>query len=89
VIPERIQAGGLEGTGLQFIHLDVDIEEPTRYVLERFGPLMPCGGIIVVDDYGFTTAPGARRGVDTFLAQHPALFTKFELLTGQCVLVRT
>ena len=29
------------------------------------------GGVIVVDDYGFTSCPGATRAADEFLAGRP------------------
>lgn len=70
------------------IHLDVDIYEPTLFSLEQFGNSMQPGGIIVVDDYGFKTCPGVRKAVEEYIASNPSLFLRFELLTGQCLLVR-
>ena len=43
--------------------------------------------MVVVDDYGFTTCPGATAAVDAFVAAHPEYAT-VHLLSGQCVLVR-
>ena len=51
-----------------FVHIDVDLYEPTMASLEFFGPRMVKGGIVVCDDYGFDTCPGARRAVDEFAA---------------------
>ena len=54
-----------------FVHIDVDLHEPTRDSLAFFLPRMAPGGIIVVDDYGFTTCPGATQAVDEVLAGTP------------------
>ena len=54
-----------------FVHIDVDLYQPTRDSIQFFYPLMNTGGIIVCDDYGFTTCPGATRAVDEFLADKP------------------
>jgi hypothetical protein len=54
-----------------FVHIDVDVYEPTRDSIEFFYPRMNDGGVIVCDDYGFTTCPGATRAIDTFLADKP------------------
>lgn len=47
-----------------FVHIDVDLYDPTRAALEFFAPRMTADGIIVCDDYGFETCPGARRAMD-------------------------
>ncbi|HEX3704868.1 MAG TPA: TylF/MycF/NovP-related O-methyltransferase, partial [Vicinamibacterales bacterium] len=49
------------------LHIDVDLYEPTRdsiaFLYERMNP----GGIVVCDDYGFMTCPGATKAIDEFL----------------------
>lgn len=54
-----------------FVHIDVDLHEPTRDSLAFFYPRMTPGGIIVCDDYGISTCPGATRAVDEFLQDQP------------------
>lgn len=54
-----------------FVHIDVDLYEPTRDSLAFFYPRMNGGGIILCDDYGFTSCPGATQAVDDFLADRP------------------
>jgi hypothetical protein len=54
-----------------FVHIDVDLHDPTRDSLAFFYPRMSEGGIILCDDYGFTSCPGATRAVDEFLADRP------------------
>jgi hypothetical protein len=67
-----------------FLHVDVDLFEPTRDALAFFGPRMVPGGLIVCDDYGFETCPGARRAMD----EHAAAVgqTIVHLPTGQGVI---
>ena len=50
-----------------FVHIDVDLHQPTADSLEFFYPRMNPGGMIVLDDYGFTTCPGAKKAADDFL----------------------
>jgi len=40
-----------------------------------------------VDDYGFTTCPGAKTAVDEFVAAHRE-FTMVHLLSGQALVFR-
>jgi O-methyltransferase len=54
-----------------FVHIDVDLAQPTRDSIAFFYPRMSAGGIIVCDDYGFTTCPGATQAIDEFLADKP------------------
>lgn len=54
-----------------FVHIDVDLYEPTRDSLAFFYPRMAAGGIIVCDDYNFTSCPGATRACDEYLTGRP------------------
>ena len=54
-----------------FVHIDVDLYQPTRDSVEFFYPRMPAGGIILCDDYGFGTCPGARQAMDEFFSDKP------------------
>lgn len=67
-----------------FVHVDVDLYEPTRDVLAFFGPRTVPGGLIVCDDYGFETCPGARRAMDEYVAASRQ--TVVHLPTGQGVI---
>jgi hypothetical protein len=76
-IPERF--GDVADRRFSFVHIDVDLYEPTlaslRFVYDRMGER----GIIVCDDYGFTTCPGATLAVHEFLDDKPE---KMVALTG-------
>jgi hypothetical protein len=54
-----------------FVHVDVDLLEPTRASVEFFYPRLSTGGVLLCDDYGFTTCPGATRAIDEFLRDKP------------------
>jgi O-methyltransferase len=68
-IPDRFQDVGKNV--FSFVHIDVDLYEPTRDSIRFFYPRMNPGGIIICDDYGFTLCPGATLAVDEFLADKP------------------
>lgn len=68
-IPERFAE--VAEKRFSFVHVDVDLAEPTRQSIEFFYPRMERGGIIVCDDYGLTTCRGATDTVDQFLADKP------------------
>lgn len=65
-----------------FVHVDVDLLQPTRDSLEFFYDRLTPGGILLCDDYGFTTCPGARRAFDEFVADKPEK-SVVHLSTGQ------
>jgi O-methyltransferase len=54
-----------------FVHVDVDLYEPTLESIRFFYDKMNPGGIFVCDDYGFKTCPGATLAVQEFLASKP------------------
>lgn len=68
-IPARFR--DVDDRKFSFVHIDVDLSEPTRESMEFFYPRMAPGGIVVCDDYGQTTSPGATTTIDRFLADKP------------------
>jgi hypothetical protein len=67
-IPEVLEK--LAETRYRFVHIDVDIYEPTWACLDYFHPRMVAGGLIVIDDYGFPSWPGCKAAVDAWCAAH-------------------
>jgi O-methyltransferase len=60
---------------VRFLHVDVDMYEPTKASLEFFWDHVTPGGCIVIDDYNHAIFEGATRAVDEFLATRvPRLF---------------
>jgi hypothetical protein len=54
-------------TRIAFLHLDMDVKEPTTFALELLYDRVVPGGLIVLDDYG--AVAGETDAVDAFLAQ--------------------
>lgn len=63
-LPQSLQ--GQAERRYRFVHLDVDLYEPTLGALDYFYPRLVPGGMILSDDYGW---PGSRKAFDEFAAQ--------------------
>jgi hypothetical protein len=50
---------------ISLLHLDMDVYDPTKFVLNKLLKYMSKGGIILIDDYN--GVEGATRAVDQFL----------------------
>ena len=75
-----------EGRCFRFVHIDVDLGQPTLDVLKFFYDRMVPGGMILFDDYGFISCPGARTVVDQFFANRPEPI--LEITAGQAIVVK-
>lgn len=53
---------------ISFLHLDMDVKEPTAFVLDMLYDRVVPNGLIVFDDYN--AVAGATDAVDTFVARH-------------------
>ena len=80
-IPQSL--AGLPEQQYRFIHLDLDLHDPTLAALEYFYPRLVKGGIVVCDDYDW---PGARKAIERFCARHGVAFEATP--HGQAVLRR-
>ena len=58
---------GLEERRWRFIHIDVDLYEPTRIACEMLWPKLVDGGLMVFHDYENNAFPGMKVAVDEFL----------------------
>ena len=56
------------------IHIDVDVYEPTKYILENTWDKIVEGGVLMLDDYG--TVEGETKAVDEFLHNKNILIQK-------------
>jgi O-methyltransferase len=54
-----------------FLHIDVDLYQPTFDAIEFFYPRLSEGGVILCDDYGSSLCPGATRAIDEYLSDKP------------------
>ena len=82
----RFQDTSREINNLQFhfVHLDVDLYEPTLYGLKFFNEHLIGNGIIIVDDYGVKSCPGVEKAIDEFLSIHKDYFV-LQPLTEQLI----
>jgi O-methyltransferase len=65
------------------VHIDCDIYQSVKDCCKFFYPIMMSGGIMVFDDYGFPSCPGAKRAVDEFFKDKKE--TPIYIPTGQCL----
>jgi O-methyltransferase len=74
----------VQGETFSLVHVDVDIYESVKSCCEFFFSRLAPGGVMVFDDYGMITCPGAKRALDEFCAATAE--TPLYLPTGQCLL---
>lgn len=74
---------GLEDLRFAFVHLDLDLVEPTQAALEYFHPRLVAGGILIGDDYG---DPEVRRCFDRWFAHRDD--SMIELPWSQVMVIR-
>jgi hypothetical protein len=78
---------GFERRPLRFVHIDVDMYEPTKAALDFFWDSVVPGGCVIVDDYNYSIFEGANRAVDEFLVgKSPQLVYKVPF--GSIVLIK-
>lgn len=71
-IPERFAE--VKNLKFSFVHIDVDLYEPTTQTLEFFFPRLVNGGFIVCDDYNSLDFNGARKAWDNFFSKNKVSF---------------
>ena len=71
-IPEKFNL--VANSNFSFVHIDVDLYEPTKSSLEFFYPRLSNGGIIVCDDYNSLEFDGAKRAWDEFFSDKKISF---------------
>ena len=77
---------GLQVSKICWAHIDVDIYQSVRDCIQYIYPKLIPGGMMIFDDYGFPSCPGARRAVDAAFASLPEV--PLCLPTGQCLLIK-
>jgi O-methyltransferase len=76
----------IEDINFCFVHIDVDIYKSVMGCCAFFYPRMIKGGMIVFDDYGFLSCPGAKLAVDEFFLNKPE--KPCYLPSGQSIVIR-
>ena len=83
-IPDRFQE--VKELQFSFVHIDVDIYQPTLDSISFFYERLNKGGIIICDDYGFSSCPGAKKAMDDFFKEKPEMVIM--LTTGQSFIIK-
>ena len=69
-----------------FVHIDVDLYQPTLDSVSFFYERLNAGGVLICDDYGFSTCPGAKKAMDDFFVTKPE--KPVMLTTGQSFIIK-
>lgn len=86
-IPDTFYTKELKNKEFSFVHIDVDLHQPTLDSLKFFYEKLNPGGIILCDDYGFIQCPGAKLAMDTFFEDKPEEIVT--LPTGQGFIIKS
>lgn len=76
----------LEEMRFRLCHVDVDVYQSAKDIIEWVYPRMVKGGVVVFDDYGFDTCAGVQKYVDEFFNEDDVI--GFYNLSGQAVGVK-
>ena len=69
-----------------FLHVDVDLEQPTGDAIGFFYPRMNAGAVILLDDHGSAMCPGARKAALEFFESRGEIV--LDLATGQGLVIK-
>lgn len=78
-------------TQFSFVHVDVDLFSSVNHALHYFFPRMVEGGMMLFDDFGYDTTPGATKALNEF-NQHckwkgPLTFAN-DIFCGQYLIIK-
>lgn len=71
---------------ISFLHIDVDLYQPTLDSLTFFYNRILKGGVIVFDDYGFKNCIGHKKAIDEFFKNKKEKI--IEVPTGQAFVIK-
>jgi O-methyltransferase len=78
---------GLEERNYAFVHIDVDLYEPTVACCNYFYPRLNKGAILIFDDYGFPQySDSEKKAVDEFFSDKPEEI--ISLGTSQAMIIK-
>ena len=83
-IPERFEE--VSNKKFSIVHIDVDLYQPTLDSIKFFWKKINKGGVLVCDDYGFETCPGAKKAMDDFFKLQN--ISVIHLTTGQGIVFK-
>ena len=84
-IPEKFKL--VENCKFSFVHIDVDLYEPTLKSLEFFYPRLAEGGIIVCDDYNSRHFDGSKKAWDEYFKKNKSIMN-FSPSLSSCFVIK-
>ncbi len=75
------------GGPIAFLHVDCDLYQSYKFVLEHMVPLVVPGGVVLFDEYNEEKWPGAKKAVDEFLKKN-AYVLEQELIGGKYFFIK-
>lgn len=78
--------GQIENRKFRLCHIDVDVYQSAKDVLDWVWPRMVSGGIVVFDDYGFNSCPGVTRLVNEEAGKSDRMF--LHNLNGHAIFIK-
>jgi|TARA_B110000858_G_C17808821_1_gene479645 O-methyltransferase len=84
-IPEKFNQ--VKDKNFSFVHIDVDLYDPTMDSLKFFYPRLQEGGAILCDDYNVAHYPGAKKAWDEFFLNKEYNFF-YESPLGGCFIIK-
>lgn len=87
IFPEETGLAIPSDQRFRFCHIDVDVYESARDVLDWVWPRLSVGGVVVFDDFGFA----ACRGIRDLVEEHRGASDRFVIhnLNGHGLLIKT
>lgn len=79
-------AASIRESGFCLVHIDVDIYRSVLDCCDFLYPRMHKGAIMIFDDYGWPSTPGAKLAVDEFFSNKDE--KPIYLPTGQCLIIK-
>lgn len=74
----------IDNLNYSYVHIDVDLYQPTKDSIEYFWPKLIPTGVLICDDYGSYKTIGARKAMLDFFGKDNIL----ELPTGQAIVYK-
>ena len=71
---------------IALLHLDVDIYEPSKCVIEELYPKLSLGGVLILDDYGIF--PGATKAVDDYFKDKQERVQRLPYAFAPCYIIK-
>jgi len=83
-IPSKFEK--VKNKKFSFVHIDVDLYDPTMNSLEFFYPRLVRGGIICCDDYNYSLFPGATKAWNNFFKNKKISFRYDGTISGSFII---